>query len=63
MTYTWKGALYRLARALFYGAVAYGVEFVTANLSGYNIPDIYIPAITAVLMSIDKWVREKKAEL
>ena len=63
MSYTWKGAIWRLARALVYGAVAFGVEFVTDNLTGYNIPVGYMPVITAILMALDKWVREKKAEI
>ncbi|MHB0934915.1 MAG: hypothetical protein ACYC6A_00870 [Armatimonadota bacterium] len=63
MSYKWKGALWRLARVLLYGGLAYLVQYLTAHLAGYNIPDLYLPLITAALTAADKWIREQLAEL
>jgi hypothetical protein len=56
-----KTALIRFLRVLLYGALASGVAWLMAN-TGVFIPHGYewlIPAITAALTSLDKWIREQ----
>jgi hypothetical protein len=55
-----KTALIRFGRAILWGAIATGVTYLANHLGDFHLPQAIIPIATAVLLALEKWVRETK---
>jgi hypothetical protein len=52
-------AIFRFIRVIIAGAIAYGIKYLTENLTDFNIPIYLVPVVQALLNAIAKYLREK----
>ncbi len=59
MSVNLKAAFIRLGRVMLYGAVSAGVAHLVGHVGDFVPYGMFVPAATAILMAVDKYVRNE----